>query len=400
MNRKLRVLTLTAFFGPGGTSGRILGMVHGLDRSRIDQRLCTLYARQPEIASYFGTTAPLFDELGIPISNLGNLHPAPGTVLPLRRRLAHSLGLLSRSVARLAHIVRSEQIDVIDAHLAPSTVIAGITGAITGRPVVATDYHLGNTAPIMLWPVAGRLAFDLAAAVVTDSQPSADDLKRWMYRRKSKVKVIPNGISPPKTSLSRAESRSRFGISDSEIVITQVSTLQPHKGHRVLLDAAREVIEQEPRARFMLVGFTRGRDMEYKRELEAQAKRLGIADRVFIGPYAGAIGDVWQAADIAAHATLFDSLPNAIIEGMSLAKPAAVTAVGGIPDLVSNEETGLVVAPGDPHAFADALLRLIRDPQRAKRLGETAFARYRSSYSAEQTAKKLESLFLEVAGAT
>ena len=171
------------------------------------------------------------------------------------------------------------------------------------------------------------------------------------------------------------------------------------QGHRVLLDAAREVIEQEPRARFMLVGFTRGRDMEYKSELEAQAKRLGIADRVFIGPYAGAIGDVWKAADIAAHATLFDSLPNAIIEGMSLAKPAAVTAVGGILTLVSNEETGLVVAPGDPHAFADALLRLIRDPQRAKRLGETAFARYRSSYSAEQTAKKLESLFLEVAGA-
>ena len=82
MNRKLRVLTLTAFFGPGGTSGRILGMAQGLDRSRIDQRLCTLYARQPEIASYFGTTAPLFDELGYPYLTSAIFIPLPERYFP------------------------------------------------------------------------------------------------------------------------------------------------------------------------------------------------------------------------------------------------------------------------------------------------------------------------------
>jgi glycosyltransferase involved in cell wall biosynthesis len=182
-------------------------------------------------------------------------------------------------------------------------------------------------------------------------------------------------------------------------VVAQISTLRPHKGHRVLLDAAKLVLEQAPKTRFLVVGFARGRDFEYVEALQMQARRLGISERVFIGPYAGSIGDIWCACDIHAHATLFDSLPNAIIEGMSLAKPAVVTAVGGIPDLVTHEETGLVVPPNDPRAFAGAVLRLIKDKALAQRLGAAAHERYSRGYRAEDTAQKLQRLFYEVARA-
>lgn len=397
MNGRLRVLTITAFLAPGGTSGRILGMVRGFDRSRIDHRICLLYDEQPEIESHFGTTRPLFKDAGIPITTLGLHHPSPGTVLPAGKRLRRSLGALRQAVARLAGLLRSDPVDVIDAHMIPSILIAGLAGAMTRTPAIATEYGTDFPAPIMFWPLAGRLSFDLARAVVTDSRPRADDIRRWLYRHKDKVRVIPNGIEPPQPVASDADVRRHFGIREGEIVVAQISTLRPHKGHRVLLDAAKLVLDEEPNVRFLVVGFTRGSDRDYLDELHARAHRLGIAGNVYIGPYPGEIGDVWQVADVHAHATLLDSLPNAIIEGMSLGKPAVVTAVGGIPDLVSDGETGLVVPPNEPQAFANALLRVIRHRELARRLGDAARTRYREGYRAEDTARKLESLFFEMA---
>lgn len=396
--RRLRVLTVTAMLAPGGTSGRILGMVQGLDRSRIDHRICLLYAEDPEIEAHFGSTRPLFANFDVPIETLGLRHPAPGKVLPMPKRLAHSVGTLRSAVTRLASVVRSQQIDVVDAHMAPSSIIAGFTSKMTRTPTVMTEYHIGDPAPIMWWPLMGRVALDLADAVVTDSHPVAGNLKSWMYRRKKKVRVIPNGIALPKTSgATREELRNRFGIRDGDVVITQVSTLRPHKGHRVLLDAARLVLDAVPNARFLVIGFPRGREREYVDGLRDQARRLNIEDRVYIGPYPGEIGDVWSVTDIHAHATLFDSLPNAIIEGMSVGKPAVVTAVGGIPDLVLNGETGFVVPPNRPDAFAAALIRILSDDSLARRLGSAAKVRYESGFRAQDTARKLEQLFDEIA---
>lgn len=397
MSRQLRVLTVTGGLAPGGTSGRILGMATGLDRSKIEQTICLLYAEDPDHNRYFGSTRALFADKDITIETLGMRHPAAGSVLPRPKRLMHSVNMLRSATLRLARMVRANGIDVIDAHMAPSTLIAGMAGKLTRTPVVVTEYHIGDPAPVLFWPVVGRAALDLADAVVTDSRPRADDLKKWMYRRKNKVRVIPNGISPPQNERTRSEVRAAFGIGEDETVVAQISTLRPYKGHRVLLDAARLVLDRAPKTRFLIVGFARGRDLEYVEELQAQARRLGISERVFIGAYPGSIGDVWRASDVHAHATLFDSLPNAIIEGMSLAKPAVVTAVGGIPDLVTNERTGLVVPPNDPQAFAAGVLRLLEDEAFAQRLGAAAYERYRHGYRAADTAEKLEALFSEVA---
>jgi glycosyltransferase involved in cell wall biosynthesis len=399
MNRPLNVLSLTAILAPGGTSGRILGMVKGLDRQRISHRVCTLYAPHPHIEAHFGSMIPLFEQAGASVDTLGMEHPAAGTVLPPAKRLIHSVQMLRRSSARLANIVREQRIDVIDAHMAPSSLVASVAGCMTRTPVVVTEYHVGPPAPVMLWPLVGRAALEMADAVVTDSRPRAEDLKSWMYRRKEKVVVIPNGIAPPQGRVPREQVRAQFGIGDDEIVIAQISALRPYKGHAVLLEAAKIVLDAVPRARFLVIGFARGRDREYWESLRSQARRLEIGDRVFVGPYPGDIGDIWNAVDVHAHASLFDSLPNAIIEGMSLGKPAVVTAVGGIPDLVTDKQTGLVVPPNDPQELARALLRLLADPVYARRLGDAAARRYREGYCAEHTARKLEEVFYRVAGA-
>ena len=397
MHDTLRVLSLTNVLFPGGSSGRILGMTRGFDPERIVHTVVTIQEPTAESAQRFGNALPAFEKAGVCVRTLGIRHPDPGCTLPHLQRLRYSVSALRRSVRRLADLVRELDIDVIDAHNAAANLVGMLAGVRTKRPSTVTEYHIGKH-EMMFWPVLGRLTFDTATAVVTDSQVRAADIKTWMYRRRDKVHVIPNGISVPQSTMSREQARAFFRIDKDDTVIAQVSALYPFKGHRVLLEAARFVLDHHPATRFLVIGFTRSDSQEYKRELEERARVLGIADRVRIVGYDGPIGDVFAAADIQAHASLFDSLPNAIIEGMSWGKPAVVTSAGGIPELVLHERTGLVVPPADAVAFGEALLRLIRDPATASRLGVRAYERYATDYTPDVVAGRMERLFRRICG--
>lgn len=178
-------------------------------------------------------------------------------------------------------------------------------------------------------------------------------------------------------------------------IVGQVAALVPYKGQMVLLEAARTVIKQEPDTWFLFVGYVRD-DLSYRDRLQQRASELGIQDRVTIISYSGHIGDVWKAIDIHVHASLLDSLPNAIMEGMALAKPAVVTNIGGIVEMVEPERTALLVPPNDPAALSRAILRLLRDPELAERLSRAARQRYEVRYQPEVMARRLEECFSEI----
>jgi glycosyltransferase involved in cell wall biosynthesis len=180
-------------------------------------------------------------------------------------------------------------------------------------------------------------------------------------------------------------------------VVGQVSGIIPSKGHEVLLEAAARILEREAGVAFLFAGFPRGQDA-HQRRLRERIRELGVSDRVRLAGYPGPIGDVWNVIDVHVHASLFDSLPNAIIEGMSLGKPAVVTAVGGIPEIVTHGETGLVVPPGDVDALEHAITRLLRSPDEAARLGAAARRRYEARLRPEHMTAAMEQLFLRVAG--
>jgi glycosyltransferase involved in cell wall biosynthesis len=188
-----------------------------------------------------------------------------------------------------------------------------------------------------------------------------------------------------------------FGLPDTPAiqVIGQVSRLVPYKGHRVLLKAARMVVDEEPRAMFLLCGYSN--PPEYADELRREATELGIGDRVRIASYAGPIGDVWTSIDIHVHASERDSSPIAIHESMALGLPVVTTDVGGVRELVYDEETGLVVNQGDAHTLATALLRILRNSELARSLGTKAKARFCMQYQAATMTRRLEDLFAELA---
>jgi glycosyltransferase involved in cell wall biosynthesis len=89
-------------------------------------------------------------------------------------------------------------------------------------------------------------------------------------------------------------------------------------------------------------------------------------------------------------------MPNAVLEAMAAGKPVVATRVGGVPEVVDDGVTGLLVPPRDPDALADAVVRLLRDPNRMRRMGQAGLERVRRHFSVEQMVRRTEALYEEL----
>jgi len=243
----------------------------------------------------------------------------------------------------------------------------------------------------------GQAVFARADAFICDSKAQSERINRWLLRPHRRSLVIPNGVPVPLVTRTNAAMRQQLGIplDRSVRVVGQVSRLIPYKGQQVLLRAAREVLSQAPDTYFLLTGYP-NEDPGYVETLRTCARDLDIEHRVLIVSWPGSIGDIWELIDIHVHASLHDSLPIAITEGMSLRKPAVVTNVGGVEEMVTNEQTGLVVSMNDPGALTAGILRLLREPETAERLGAQARQRYQERYRPEVMSRALENLFVDL----
>jgi glycosyltransferase involved in cell wall biosynthesis len=297
---------------------------------------------------------------------------------------------------KLCRVIRERGIDLIDAQHATAALFGVFAGSLTRRPTTITEYfpYYFDRPGMRL---IGQAVFARADAFICDSRAHSDLINRWLFRPHRRSVVIPNGIPVPTATRTNEEMRRRLDIpADRQVkVVGQVSRLVHYKGHRVLLKAAQEILTHCPHTHFVLTGYAH-EDPTYVETLRQDARDLGIEDRVRIIHWPGSIGDIWELIDIHVHASFQDSLPIAITEGMAYAKPAVVTEVGGVREMVTHDLTGIVVPMKDPGALAGGILRLLREPETARRLGIAAQERYRLGYRPEVMTRALEDLFAEL----
>lgn len=395
--KRLRVLSVVNTLYFGGGECRLFSLAKQMDRDRFDQTVLVLKRENPEYERRLGSLRPHFAAANIAIENLNEVAPEIGSAHGTAAKVARSVPRVTRTILKLARYIRRNRIDLVDTHNGTGNKIGIAAAVLANRPVVATTYGLEVFRPLWLWNLSETVLLTAASAIVTDSDAVAAQIGRRLLRARN-ISVIPNGIEPPQAYRSREEMRAQFGIPlDSRIrVVGQVASLTPRKGQLVLLDAAHRLLQREPDVHFLICGYARD-PLEYERTLHRRTAELGLSSRVHFAAYPGPVGDVYRAIDIQVHASTEESLPQAIIEGMALGKPAVVTAIAGIPTMVVDGETGIVVPPGDAEAVADALFRLLRDSALARRLGKAAQTRYSLRYTDERMTRSLEKVFLDVA---
>jgi glycosyltransferase involved in cell wall biosynthesis len=391
MNGHIRVLSVIGELLLGGGETRLLSLARSIDRGRFHHTVVTLNRADLECPER-AVMPSQYAHAGIDVHELDAQSGKAG-----KRRIDVKAAALCRRVRSLSRIIRRHQIDIIDAHMESAALACTAAGLLTRRPTCVTLYHADPLVRPSLWNAARQFMLANAALLISDSVVRGREIREAALLRRPPVAIVPNGVWAPHPVRSREEIRTMLGIPShpGTAIVGQVSAFLEFKGHLVLLDAARDVLRERPDTYFVFVGYT-SHDDGFRAQVAKRAVELGIADRVRILSYPGPIGDIWQLIDIHVHASLFDSLPNAIIEGMSLGKPAVVTEVGGAPAAVIHEETGLVVPPGNSTALAAGILKLLLNPALARRFGQSAFAQYQKGYRPDVMARKLESCFESV----
>lgn len=384
-DRRLRVLTLVDGIGTFGGGERVARQlaVH-LDPSRFEAAFCVSRWQEPHDPVHDPELEELRDAgvrfLGLPRSSRAQLKPW----------------------RQLIGFMREWEPDILHSHMFGSNVWGALVAPLARVPVFVAHEHTWSFEGRPLRKLLDRnLIARRADAFVAVSRQDRHRMVEIERIPEQKTRFIPNGIPPPDDPDPRHDVRAELGIEADQPVVGIVAVLRPQKAHEVLLRATAVVRESVPDVKVLVIGGAgsqgeRHADDPYIEGLFELAAELGLESAVeFLGGRPD-VPDVLAAVDVTALSSDYEGSPLSVLEYMAAGKPVVSTRVGGVPDLVVDGETGLLVDPQDPSALAAALIELLRDPGRAQEMGRAGHQRRLREFSIEATIGHLEDLYEEL----
>lgn len=361
--RALEIVYVIDSLNVGGAELMLIGLV----------RSCLSEGHRVTVAHF--TPGPLSDELdrmGVAVHRLSR-HGLrdPSVVVRLRRLLA-----------RLRP-------DVVHTHLRKSDLAGQLAAAWAGVPARLSTIH--STAPWKRRRTLNLLARSLTAGCHCFIA-CGDEVREYAMTvgglSRARVEVIENGIDVERFDPARIKTRPR-----AEPTIGIVGRLQPAKGHRFFIQAARLLARERPDVRFVVVG-----DGPLRAGLLDDVARAGL-DRTF--EFTGLVRDIPEVVGslgIVTVASIFEGLPLALLEAMALERPIVATRVGGIPGVIADGVDGLLIDAADPEQLATAWSRLLDDPVLAQRVGTNARRRVLESFDQRRTYRRIQELYTTLLG--
>lgn len=296
-----------------------------------------------------------------------------------------------RTLLDLMRYIRAEGIDVLHLHGYGATTFGRMAGAVTRTPRIVHEHMIDASIP---WyqRVADRVLAPLTSRSIAVSGAVKKFLEGPRGLGRHRVEVVYNGVAlSPAARDDGARFRESCGIDPDAVVVATVGRLDPVKGHRYLLEAASRVVDASPDVMFVIVG-----DGELMAELKDMAGRLGIEERVVFAGYRSDVAAVLAGSDIKAISSLSEGFGLTVTEAMKAGVPVVATAVGGIPEILEDGATGLLVPSRDSEALAGAITDLARDPERRQRMGR-AGRQASERFNAEAPVRRFEEIYLELA---
>jgi L-malate glycosyltransferase len=295
------------------------------------------------------------------------------------------------SALRIASITRAIRPHVVHWHAARAHAL----GAIAARFAPGPKRVLSRRVDFRVRGSLGsRLLYSLPVeAIVAISDGVKEALVQSGIPRDG-VRVIPSGIdfAPYETPFDRVAARARLGIEPEQVLAIQVAALAPHKSQTTLLKSAALLLEGSPRLVIWIAG-----EGDLRDSLTAEHARLGLGDRVRFLGFRDDIPDLLRAADLFVSSSYLEGLGTSILDAMAAGLPVVATRVGGVPEIVKDGETGILVPPRDPESLAHAMARLADDSGMRDRLGSNGRS-LALSFDADRTASRTRELYLEVLG--
>jgi len=324
-------------------------------------------------------------------------HPAG----ELRQRAKEGLDLIPLAPAnemdlsaawRLSRLVKQLRPDVIHAHDPHAVAMAALGLSMSTQlakpPLVASrrvDFHMKGNA-LSRWKYRQVDCFVCASdairkIVVADGVPP------------SRVVTVHEGIDLAHVAAApAADLHADLWLPHHAPIVGNVAALVPHKGQRHLIEAAAIVVRQVPDARFVIAG-----EGELRPQLERQIKERHLEKHVFLAGFRPDILSVHKAFDVFVMSSVTEGLGTSLLDAMACGKPIVATTAGGIPEVVADGETGILVPPRNDEALAAAIVRLLRDEHLRRSMGDAGERRVRERFSSERMVQDTLELYRRVA---
>jgi glycosyltransferase involved in cell wall biosynthesis len=365
---KLRVLEVLPTLRLAGAERIAVSLVCGLPHDRFEAGVVSLYDPFPQ------GHEPILAAQKVPTWHLGK-RP----------------GLDPRIWARLARVFREFCPDVLHTH---SYVLRYVLPVAGRARIVHSLHNLAGRDPDRVTAVLNYFAFRRGVVPVAVSSVVARSFE-VMYRR-APCAAIPNGIDSRRFAKPEARGpwRRANGFGDEDILIASVARLEPQKDPETLIAAFARVVSGRERCHLLLAG-----DGRLRGRAESLSGRLGLSARVrFLGQQ-NDVSELLCAVDIFALASRWEGHPVSVMEAMAAGLPVVATRVGGVPDLVEEGVSGLLVPPGDPAALGQALACLADAPPRRRSMAKAAKLRG-AGFSADRMVTAYADLFVRVVEGT
>ncbi len=307
---------------------------------------------------------------------------------------------LAKYVFRLKRFIQEHKIEVVHTNSLKADIIGGLAGRLAFRRVVwhVRDRIEDDYLPAPVVHVFRFLSHLIPHYVIANSAATLRTLRLPFDARATSIPsgvdingkafIVHDGTAPlPHNEKAQSDSF-RIGL---------IGRISPWKGQHIFIRAAALVHKRFPRARFLIIGAALFGEEQYDREVRELPRKLQIDEVVeftgFRNDVNGAIADL----DMVVHAsTKGEPFGQVIIEGMAAGKPVVATDGGGVPEIVEDGKTGILVPMGDVQAMAEAMCKILAAPEKAKEMGARGRERVVALFTSEQTARRVEAVYEEM----
>lgn len=377
---KIRVLHIITRMIKGGAQDDTLLTVTMLNKDRYETHLVTGPSLGPE-----GEIESKARSMGVDV-----------TVIP---ELVREISPIKDIIAlyKLYRFIRKQRYDIVHTHSSKAGILGRIAAKLAGVKMIVHTPH-GH----IFYGYYGKLLTQLFiwierfAAMLTDRITVLTHIEikercDFAVGRRSQFVIIHSGVDLKpflNVNIDRLEKRKEFGLSGGDKVCISVGRLVPVKGHSYLISAMPKVLGTVPSAKLLLVG-----DGELRNELEEQTKREGVSKSVIFTGLRDDIPELLAMSDLFVLSSINEGMGKVLVEAMAVGLPVVATKVGGVPAVVVDGETGIIVPPKDPDAMARAIIRLLTDPDTSIKMGKAGRKRVYPDFSVETMIEKIENLY-------
>jgi glycosyltransferase involved in cell wall biosynthesis len=299
---------------------------------------------------------------------------------------------------KLAQAIADFKAQIVHSHSFGAGIVAAMASLVTrGVGFVATLHNYPpGTSTMVPDHVGHRWAVGVlvqrAHRIIVVSDALRRDVITGFPDAMQKCLVIPNGIDTKATPIRDAEEvRRGLGLPEGAPLIGVVARLAPQKGVLEFLDTARRVVNADPSVHCVVAG-----DGPLMQELEDRRAELALEAHVQLLGQVDWACELIGAMDVLVIPSVSEGSSVVAMEAMALGKPVVATAVGGVPEVVLDGETGLVVPPGDPEALANAIGAMLTDRDRAAAMGERGRTRAQTEFDVAEMLERTKAVYADV----